>query len=402
MARRPYRARTELSEQAIRPFSDTAGTAVLRFFAHFTDDPKERWGVMLLLGGWLVAGSLPARADSVVAKFALNSSTAGVAIQFDVAPLAAGVSLTAPTLENAAPHGVDSNLLDSGATRFLVYSTTNVPLNPDGVVSVSLGVTGLSLLADGMLRVENVIVSDAGGQVVAGLPDAKPVILSVSPNAYRSVLVGSHLPLSVQAIDPDGVVTSVTFRIDGISHGVANARPYACDWAPLVSGLHIVDVEVSDGGNIVTSKPVELRAYGEAEISSFAQFAGIHFGPDGGNPAIAGPTASPAGNGLPNQLAFFHGINPWSPDHAALPQISRDASGKLVFRFRRSTLATGSDYVILTSSTLLPASWLPLTGVPVTITDLGNGLQELSITVPTTEDRQFFRLQVTQAEPLKT
>ena len=101
-------------------------------------------------------------------------------------------------------------------------------------------------------------------------------------------------------------------------------------------------------------------------------------------------------------MAFFHGINPWSPDHAALPQISRDASGKLVFRFRRSTLATGSDYVILTSSTLLPASWLPLTGVPVTITDLGNGLQELSITVPTTEDRQFFRLHVTQAEPLKT
>ncbi|MCX6876269.1 MAG: hypothetical protein NTW21_21050 [Verrucomicrobia bacterium] len=96
-----------------------------------------------------------------------------------------------------------------------------------------------------------------------------------------------------------------------------------------------------------------------------------------------------------------HGINPWSPDRAKLPQLSRDASGNLIFRFRRSTSATGTDYAILNSTTLQPGSWRPLTGVPVTTTDLGNGIQELSITVRVTGEQRFFRLQVTQAEPLQ-
>ena len=396
-----YRARTTTSEQEGRPFPGAAGTAVLHFYAHIADKPKACWIGRLLLGVWLVAVSLPVRADTMAAKFVLNTDSQGVAIQFDVAPLVAGVTLTGPVLENAAPHRVDSNLLGSGVTRFLVYSTTNAPLNPDGVVGVALGVTSPSLLTDGMLRVENVIVSDAGGQVVNGQPDAQPVIVFRSPDEYRSALVGCHLPLAVQAIDLDGAVTSATFRIDGISQGVANTRPYICDWCPSVTGLHTFDVVVTGGTHSATSDPVELRAYDEAEISSFAQFADIHYGPNAGNQALAGPDANLSGNSLPNLLAYFHGINPWSPERTNLPLLTRDASGHLAFRFRCSVSATDVDYAILNSTTLDAASWLPLTGVPVTTTDLGNGLQELSISVPATGDRQFFRLQVTQVSALE-
>jgi hypothetical protein len=398
----PIRPIREIRGQSIRYLGSNLGVRVEPKRPSPGKSRRLRWGWLLLLGGWMGAGSLPVSADTVVAKFALNSSAEAVAIQFDVAPLAAGVSLTGPMLENAAPHGVDSNLLGSGATRFLVYSTTNAPLNPDGLVGVTLGVTSPSLLTDVMLRIENVIVSDAGGQDVDGQPDAQPVILSISPDAYRSVLVGAPLPLAVEVIDPDDAVTSVSFRIGGASQGVDDARPFAGAWTPLESGLHTFDVEVSSGGESATTGPVVVRAYAVPEISSFVEFAGIHFGPNGGNPALAGPAASPFGQGLPNLLAYFHGINPWSPDRSALPQLTRDASGHLIFRFLRSTSATDADYAILNSNTLLPASWLPLTGLPVTTTDLGNGLQELSITVPATGDRQFYRLQVTQTAPLQT
>lgn len=363
---------------------------------------RQRKGFLLLLGGWLAAVSIPARADSISAKFVLHTDAQGVAIQFDVAPVAAGVTLTGPVLENAAPHRVDSNLLDSGSTRFLVYSTTNAPLNPDGVLGVTLGATSPSSLTDGMLRVENVIVADAGGQVVDGQPDAQPVIVFRSPDAYRSVRVGSQLPLEVRAIDPDGAVTAVTFRIDGVSQGEAATRPYACTWTPAVSGTYTFDVVVDGVSNGMTGDPVELRAYNEAEISSFGAFAGIHFGPNAGNPEIAGPNASPTGAGLPNLLAWFHGINPWSPDVTNLPRLTRDASGHLTFRFRRAAAAADVNYVILNSTTLQAASWSSLSGLPVTTTDLGNGLQELSILVPATGDRSFFRLQVTQAAPVET
>lgn len=342
---------------------------------------------------WLLLGMGVARAAEATVEFALRAESPAVAIQFDVVPATAGISLSAPALLDSPPHGVDSNPLASGATRFLVYSTTNAVLNPAGTVRASLIVTSPDQWADGLVRIENVLVSDAGGRALAAQPDARPVILTTTPDQYRSVLLGTTLRLEAAAIDPDGTLDSVAFRINGTTRHTDPSRPFSFDWTPAAAGNHTFEVRATADPASTASDPVTLRAYTAAEVTSYAAFAGIHYGPGAGNRALAAPGAAPTGHGMANSLAFLTGANPWSPDLSRLPALTRTTGGKLIIRFRRSTLASDATYGLYHSASLQPGSWQPLTGMPTLVTPLGDFIEEVVYSITPDGPRHFYRLQ---------
>jgi hypothetical protein len=348
-----------------------------------------------LVIAWLLASLGLARAAEAPAEFALNADTPAVAIQFDAVPAAAGIAFSDPALVNGPPHGVESNQLASGATRFLVWSTTNAILNPAGTVRVNLAVSSPDQWADGLLRIENVIVTDAAGQAAAARPDAKPIILTTTPAAYRSVQVGSPAALSAEAIDLDGILTSVAFRIDGATLGNDATPPFTWTWTPAAAGNRVFEVRATGGAGATTSDPVTLRAYAPAEITSYAAFAGIHFGPGAGNRALAAPDVDPTGCGMPNGLVYLTGSNPWSPDLTLLPMLTGASDGTLRLRFRRSTLARDASASLFHSANLQPASWQPLTGVLPLVTPLGNFMEDVVYSITPDGPRHFYRLQAT-------
>ena len=348
----------------------------------------------------VLISSLTVQAQPLTVEFDLNTGAQGVAIQFDVRPLSAGVTFTSPSLEGIAPHVVDANALGSGALRFIVYSTSSSPLNPSGIVSAVMGVASANTLVDGMITVENVVVSDAAGQVTTGNPNARPLILSVSPDSYRSVFVGHPTLLTVQAIDPDDTISSASFLLGGITESNATSRPFVFTWTPLETGTYSFDTVIVGGlGRTATSAVADLRAFIPSEISTYSEFATIHFGPNSSDPTLAGPAAQPYGNGIPNLLAYFLGLNPQDPDSGWL-RLDWAPSGTLFLRFPRSPFATGVDYAILSKLDLKVSEWSVLSGAPVIETPLGDGRIDVSTTVSTiVNPHRFFALSVSETGP---
>jgi Big-like domain-containing protein len=344
----------------------------------------------------LTIGFCTTQAQSVSVTFDLSTGPQGVVAQFDVLGLVNGVTFSSPSLSNISPHSVESNVIASNATRFIVYSTSNSPMSTSGVVTATMSVTAPSSFQDGMISVQNVIVSDTNGNIVAASPDALPLIISTAPASYRSVQVGVPTALSVQAIDPDGEISSVALRLNGIPQAVTTARPFTLAWSPYSSGAYTFDaIAIGGHGKVATTAEIPLRAYALSEINSFSQFTAIHFGPNSSNPAVVGTGDDPLGIGISNLLAYLLGINPWDPNLAALPHLTRGSSGSFALLFQLSPFATGVSYQILQTPSLSPAEWSPLIGAPTIQTNLSNGLVQEVVTVTSgTHPSEFYELDV--------
>ena len=71
------------------------------------------------------------------------------------------------------------------------------------------------------------------------------------------------------------------------------------------------------------------------------------------NPAISGPTANPDGDRLNNALEYALGFDPRTADVQAMPQISKDASGRLVYEYQRRRSAPDLGFNLRSSDDLI-------------------------------------------------
>jgi fibronectin type 3 domain-containing protein len=87
------------------------------------------------------------------------------------------------------------------------------------------------------------------------------------------------------------------------------------------------------------------------------------------NTSITGPTANPAGDGLPNLLKYFYGLDPTANAGPAPLTSTADTSGNLTITFPMAKNQTGLTYVILESTDLI--NWTNTTVSAVPIADNG-------------------------------
>lgn len=294
-------------------------------------------------------------------SFQISAAPSAVAIQFDVLATGSPISLETPVFNGASPHFVESNVIVSGATRYIVYTTSGVPISTGGSVMVTLTTTALP--QNGMLSITNVMASNAAGQQVAANPNALPVRVTQSLT-QSSVPVGGSTVVSSDVIDPDGTVTTVNFKIAGGSIGTASGSSQTVVYTPTVAGQFALTVTATDSsGGQSTLDLGQLRAYSIADITNFDAFSQIHFG-NSPDPAIAGFRADPFKTGIPNGLAFVLGIDPRSPDPSLMPTISVEPGNggvkDVVFRFRRPSVIAGTAWNINESLNLSTWTAVPL------------------------------------------
>lgn len=101
------------------------------------------------------------------------------------------------------------------------------------------------------------VTTGGGGGTVIGLP---PIVAVTSPTTGSSSLVATPVTLSASASDPDGIVTSVQFFVNGVAFGAPDTTfPYTTTWTPNALGTYNITAKVIDNsGNTVTSSAVAL------------------------------------------------------------------------------------------------------------------------------------------------
>ena len=144
----------------------------------------------------------------------------------------------------------------------------------------------------------------------------------------------------------------------------------------------------------------------------FSEWQTLKFGANATNPLIAGASAIPQNDGIPNLLKYLYNIDPTKPmtaaDLAALPTAGTNTSTNpgtqyLTLTYRQNRFLTGTTINVQTSSDLQTWTTLKPTDVPPDFlsqqigADLTTGDPIMEVGVKFTgAARQFIRLNVTQ------
>src|SRR5690606_29302062 len=96
--------------------------------------------------------------------------------------------------------------------------------------------------------------------VVAVGSNTAPEVAIISPIHGSEVLVNSATTVRATASDPDGLISSVAFRVNGLALGEpVVAEPFEVIWTPLVSGSYTFTAIATDSsGNSTESAPVKV------------------------------------------------------------------------------------------------------------------------------------------------
>ena len=118
----------------------------------------------------------------------------------------------------------------------------------------------------------------------------------------------------------------------------------------------MLQVSFSDATTVIVSNANSLFS----PLTPIEAWRVAEFG-NTGNPALAGNTANPAGDGIPNILKYAFGLNPLVAVSNGLPFgniASASASNYLALTFQRATNATDCTYTVGVSSNLF--QWLAM------------------------------------------
>lgn len=89
-------------------------------------------------------------------------------------------------------------------------------------------------------------------------PNQAPSVTITNPVSGLSAIVGSSITLVAAAVDSDGTVASVKFKVNGVDlNSPITTPPYTTTWTPTVAGSYTVTaIAVDNGGLSTTSTPV--------------------------------------------------------------------------------------------------------------------------------------------------
>ena len=149
---------------------------------------------------------------------------------------------------------------------------------------------------------------------------------------------------------------------------------------PIVADFFFDLLSTADTALTISGQIVATRVIGAA-TGTFASWAGTQF-PGVSDQTIVGPAADPDHDGIPNFVEYAFGLNPTVTNPAFAPlQGTPDPNhpGQGIFEFIRPKGLGGVSYLLQASTNL--TSWSVIAVMP-TITDLGGGLEKVSIADP--------------------
>ena len=145
-----------------------------------------------------------------------------------------------------------------------------------------------------------------------GAANASPLVSITSPSNGATFLANTSVPITANASDPDGSISSVEFFVDGIFLSTDNTAPYTANYT-IVSGTHSITARATDNNNAqTTSTAISIS------VTSNPPPTCIITAPSNGSSFIIGDNISIAANATDNgsiaSVEFFIDGIPLSTD----------------------------------------------------------------------------------------
>jgi hypothetical protein len=153
---------------------------------------------------------------------------------------------------------------------------------------------------------------------------------------------------------PDGTTVNLYEGTTLLGSAAVSGGVYTITSSALTPGSHTVHAQAVDGGS--NTSPFSGTLTVTIYASRHELWKQENFGPDAGNPAIAGDTADPDNDGVVNLLEYAWDADPNIWDLGTSPLLSLDSSsGRLRIEFRRVLDRTDLIYRVQVSDDL--AAW---------------------------------------------
>lgn len=270
--------------------------------------------------------------------------------------LAASGSTTVTASINASANILASGTY-SGAITFTDLASGATQTEPIGLTVIAVPVISSTLSA----------------VAVSGEPFSYQITATNSPTSYGA----GGLPAGLSVNTATGLISGTT-SATGTSNVIISATNAGGGGAAYL--------------NLVVETPY---AAWQGQVFSAAQLA---------NPSVSGPTASPAGDGIPNLIKYALGLNPLANGASGLPVASIATTGSgsyLALTYTQVLSATDITYTVQVSTDL--QNWNSGSGFttqPSAVTNAGGLTQTVTVQAVTPIDalnpKEFIRLQVTQ------
>ena len=286
-----------------------------------------------------------------------------------------------------AAGGARISLVDFNAD--LVYEDPADPANDfyqpgDGIHPGQAGYDQMAALWFAALAASDVFLPAAPSEVNAVALDARHVALSWTADADNHTgFEVERRVLGAPDFDPPVAVDSAISEL--LDPGLMPETTYEYR----ISTINQLGGNPADG--LVTVTTPEKDAY-ELWTEAHPAFAAL---PE----AMRAPLADANGDGVPNLLAYAFSCDPFAPLPAETAP-SLDASGGLVFRFRRNKLAPDLSWEILAAPSPCGA-WAAAQAISSASTPVaGNpNVEDVAVNLETSGTSGFFRLRVVRTLP---
>ncbi|MCU0748934.1 MAG: choice-of-anchor D domain-containing protein [Akkermansiaceae bacterium] len=262
---------------------------------------------------------------------------------------------------------------------------------------LGVGVDGLVYVADtGNHRIRSInaagLVATVAGSGASGTVDGFGEVaqffspISIGTTASGGVIVGESGGSALREITSLQILLQAATGLNGTQNIPVELS---------VTGLPIPPIYyyraiATNGGGTTIGNVISLVP---ENSSPFEIWQTEKFGSNAGNPAISGPSACPAGDGVPNLLKYAFGKNPYdSMPRCTMPAMSLDGTS-LGLTYTKVLAATDLDYIVEWSTDLLV--WRS-DGVTEQLIDGDASTREILATVPAAPPgAKFIRMNIT-------
>jgi len=282
----------------------------------------------------------------------------------------------------------------SGATGYTVQRST---ISGSSYTTLATNVSATTYkdttVTNGTTYYYVVVATNAGGSSSAstqsGTTPQPPA--PAMPTGLTATAGNGNVTLNWTAVSGATSYTVQRSTTSGAGYSVVNGSVATNTYTDLglTNGTTYYYVVAAGNSGGLSPNSAEVTA---TPAQTLAQWAGTAF-PGVTDPAIIGPTANPSGDGIPNLLKYFYGLDPAatasSPPLTSVP----DNSGNLILTFRLSKNLSGVTYQIQSSPDLM--NWT-YTGIQGTILSDQSTYYLMQASVPLgLNPRLYLKLSVT-------
>jgi len=176
------------------------------------------------------------------------------------------VNVTAPTPQQVAVYGLDWDGAGARVERIdVLNASNNAVIDSRTISNFSNGqylvwtIRGHVLIRVTRLAGPNAVVSGVFIGTGSAPSNQPPTISLTSPAAGASFALGATIPLTANANDPDGTVSSVAFYADGALLNTDTVSPFAYNWTTATAGSHTLTAIATDNSaQPTTSAPITI------------------------------------------------------------------------------------------------------------------------------------------------